>query len=466
MTDDSAHDDPRKVATTLAAVNWDLLAEKACQLLQAEVSSANWGRHTSGAFNLVRFLHVGEDVIVARIPLEWDPELPCSIPRRQSEVATMEYIKEHTKIPIPRVLQYSHSHTDIGRPYILMTNVDGVALSSIWDDLADEKREKVLGQVVEILLDLSEQRFSQIGALFRRKDSADQWEIRSESEITPTAMDTLLYRDSVSYWTASATKDMNNISETNFGAPAKEYEYAQAWFMRSCVPELYDARDDLNGFPVCPGDFHSQNIMVDDDLQITGIIDWEGSGTFPQASFAIHPFFIQDHPMWDDDHLLRKRNVRDQATFNRLMRIAESERSLNGSCPLSDAFETSRGRYLFQQGLHELLFKHIFEGDQEDEEEDDQEKEKDKEEEEKADDEEEEEEESFSVKFYWALMEHSILKHKSRQFERETQLAKEVRAILGVETLPPGIDKARFREIVVKYHVDLSDLDLKEFQPE
>ncbi|KAJ7578719.1 hypothetical protein C8J56DRAFT_355276 [Mycena floridula] len=441
-----AHENPR-IETTLKAVNWDILAEKACRLLQAEISSAKWGSHKRGAFNLVRFLHAGDREIVARIPLEWDPKLPSSVPRRQSEVATMQYIEEHTKIPIPHVFEYSHSHTEIGRPYILMSKVDGVALNTIWDDLADEKRKKVLEQVVEILLDLSEQRFSQMGALFRRGE--DSWEIRSESEISPTGMDTLLYPNSVSYWTASATEEMNSIFEKNFGAPAKEYTYAQAWFMRSCVPELYDAQDDQHGFPLCPGDFHSQNIIIDGDLQITGIIDWEGSGTFPVSSFAIHPFFIQDHPMWDKDHPLRERNVRDQATFNRLMRIAESKRRSNRNCPLTGAFETSRGRYLFQQREHTLLFKHIFGEDaiQADEE----------------DEPEEEAEEKFCVKFYWELMEHGLLRHKSRQFERETKLLKDVRAILGEELVPREIDRVGFKEIVVKHRDSLSDLDSKEF---
>jgi hypothetical protein len=54
-----------------------------------------------------------------------------------------------------------------------MTKVDGVALSSIWDDMKDAKREIVLRQVVDILLELASQRFDKVGMLFQQGSHAD-----------------------------------------------------------------------------------------------------------------------------------------------------------------------------------------------------------------------------------------------------------------------------------------------------
>ena len=54
-------------------------------------------------------------------------------------------------------------------------------LSSIWDDMEDSKREIVLRQVVDILLELAFQRFDEIGILLRqvtltpRMLTLDQW---------------------------------------------------------------------------------------------------------------------------------------------------------------------------------------------------------------------------------------------------------------------------------------------------
>jgi len=47
-----------------------------------------------------------------------------------------------------------------------------------------------------------------------------------------------------------------------------------------------------HGCPLCPGDFHSQTIMitdVDTHLRITGVIDWEFSGPEFAPSFAVPP---------------------------------------------------------------------------------------------------------------------------------------------------------------------------------
>ena len=424
----------------LETVQWDILAAKACRLLQA--GNAKWGEHTRGAYNLVRFLHLDDTVIVARVPLEWKMS-PMAVHRMESEIATMEYVREHTKIPVPRVLDYNTSGEDIGVPYMLMSKADGVPLSSVWDVMEDEKREKVFQQVVEILLDLAEQRFDKMGALFRQGSG---WELRSQSEITENEMDTVTFTNGVSYWVAVANAYMDRICNENFGAPAKEYQYAQGWFMRSLIPGLYDPVDDRDGFPLCPGDFHSQNILVD-GFHITAILDWERSGTCPFGSFAIYPFFIVDHPMWDTDNPLRARNVRDQATFNSLMRTAESRRNTSGTLPLSEMYETCQGRYLFEQAIqfpgmysviYPLLFAHIFG--------------------------EEEEDEPFSVQFYLALLDIGVLRKKSCQFAQETKLLQSVRRVLGEDCVYRGIDRKGFKDIVSKHINRLGELDLNGYR--
>ena len=59
--------------------------------------------------------------------------------------------------------------------------------------------------------------------------------------------------------------------------------------MRSLIPALYDTSLDTTGFPLCPADFHSQNIMISDadtSPRITVVIDWAFSGTHATSSFA------------------------------------------------------------------------------------------------------------------------------------------------------------------------------------
>ena len=91
----------------------------------------------------------------------------------------MQYVRAHTSIPVPRIIHHSVEVDSgcVGSSYIIMTKVDGVALSSIWKD---SKREIVLWQVVEILLEFASQSLEKLGMLFQQEshnDLKDAWYI-------------------------------------------------------------------------------------------------------------------------------------------------------------------------------------------------------------------------------------------------------------------------------------------------
>ena len=167
--------DPR-LERTIAAVDWNVVASIACRLL--EVSDCRWGSQLWGGYNVVRFLHMDDKnciVLVVRVPLRpeegWTAKnSKIFADRMSSEVATMQYVRAHTSVPVPRIIHHSVEVDSggVGSPYIIMTKVDGVALSSIWDDMEDSKREIVLRQVVDILLELASQRFDKVGMLFQQ----------------------------------------------------------------------------------------------------------------------------------------------------------------------------------------------------------------------------------------------------------------------------------------------------------
>jgi len=82
----------------------------------------------------------------------------------------MRYIATHANIPVPHVI-YNSVEPDgggVGSPYMVMSRVDGMPLSSVWDNMEDTKREIILRQVIDILLELVFHRFDKIGALFQR----------------------------------------------------------------------------------------------------------------------------------------------------------------------------------------------------------------------------------------------------------------------------------------------------------
>ena len=455
--DPLGHDDESdsRLETTIAAVDWNAVASVACRLLG--VTDWHWGSQLSGGYNVVRFLHmddINRTILVVRVPYRpeegWTAEnSKIFAGRLSSEVATMEYVRVHTSIPVPRIIHHSIEVDSggVGSPYIIMTKVDGVALCSIWDDMEDSKREIVLRQVVDILLELASQRFDKIGMLFQQDSPTDPksaWYIMPYiGSTTPGPGDTTVqaslyktFTSVIDYWLAYANIKLKTIHDTRFGHFNKIYEYGMTWCLRSLIPALYDPSLDTAGFPLCPGDFHSQNIMIvdaDTSPRISAVIDWEFSCTHGTSSFSQYPLFIVDHPQWEDDHPLRQRNIRDQATFISLMREAERKKDPTGDLPLSRAFASCQGVYLFEQSiqfpimaseLYPQLFAHIYGEDK-----------------------------AFSTEYYWALIEQGILKKEAQQFKEETEVWNEVLNTLGSELVSSNMSRTEFR-IVVQNHLD------------
>lgn len=57
--------------------------------------------------------------LVARVARRFMPRL-----KTESEVATMQYLREHTNVPVPRVFHYdSNPYNRLGGEYILMSKV-------------------------------------------------------------------------------------------------------------------------------------------------------------------------------------------------------------------------------------------------------------------------------------------------------------------------------------------------------
>ncbi|EJC99876.1 uncharacterized protein FOMMEDRAFT_170389 [Fomitiporia mediterranea MF3/22] len=447
--------DPR-VDLTFKAINWELLADVVCQ--HYEVQEANWGERKSGGYNLVRFLHLedkNKTTAVVRVPLH--PEDGMTPERAQlngqriaSEVATMQYIEEFTTIPVPHVILHSSAADGegVGSSYIVMTKVEGTLLAVEWDKMPDDKREIVLRQVADILLELASHRFDKIGALVKGEgEGRDAWKIEPLScvcdpdgeDYDPNASEKT-YSSGTDYWISKCNDKLKNIHENDFGSENKLYNYSFIWFLRSLIPALYDATLDESGFPLMPSDFHSQNIMVMDvetSPRITGVIDWEFCSTACTSSFAQYPFFIVDHPAWRDDHPQKPRNVRDQAAFNKIILEAEKKRDPNGDQPLSRAFANCQGVYLFEQcmssnlmfnTLYPQLYSYVF-GD----------------------------EDGFSTDYYWALCEHGILRREIKRFENEVEVWKEAKEVLRDEIGEQIFTRTEFRKFARQHEARFPD---------
>ena len=106
----------------------------------------------------------------------------------------------------------------------------------------------------------------------------------------------------------------------------------------SCAPSFLHCMTSplsIADFPLCPIDFHSQNIPIveaDTSPRISGDIDWEFSSTDGTSSFSTYPLFIVDNPSITHTKCSGSSNA-----FISLMREAKRKKDPKGDLPLSHA---------------------------------------------------------------------------------------------------------------------------------
>jgi aminoglycoside phosphotransferase len=90
-----------------------------------------------------------------------------------SEVATMRYVAQNTKIKVPEVYDWDCSTQNIIKtPYILMERLPGQPLFRILDELTIKNKMSVLSQIIDILFELwTKCQFEMIGSLYMENDS-------------------------------------------------------------------------------------------------------------------------------------------------------------------------------------------------------------------------------------------------------------------------------------------------------
>ncbi|KAF2817180.1 uncharacterized protein BDZ99DRAFT_374892, partial [Mytilinidion resinicola] len=88
--------------------------------------------------------------------------------KTQSEVATMTYIREHTKIPVPQVFAFDSSMDNaLGLEWILMEMAEGREYEQIEEDLSpEEDQDAIYGKVAEWTHELQGLGFDTIGSIY------------------------------------------------------------------------------------------------------------------------------------------------------------------------------------------------------------------------------------------------------------------------------------------------------------
>lgn len=247
--------------------------------------SINTDRFATGQQNVVLKLQFSDSecwVVRIRLPEEHVDSEAIEI-SMLNEVATMKLIHAKTNIPVPQVYGFDFAiDNQFGFRYLLMQGLPGHNLEKGLARCVPELYwDKVINQFADFYYQLSCLRFDSIGHLWMGKD------LDQEPCIIPGNENRCFYT-SLEYFYALQREKTKAVKAEH--ADDEQWGTA-AWVLEQALPSMVVEDHVYGPFPLCHLDLHHDNILVDDDFNITGIIDWSNAQTVPLERFLISPEF-------------------------------------------------------------------------------------------------------------------------------------------------------------------------------
>ncbi|CAG8223107.1 unnamed protein product [Penicillium salamii] len=135
-----------------------------------------------GAFNKLYDVKIDDETFIIRISLPVDPSHKVA-----SEVATIDWIRLTTSLPVPRVITYQSSPDNlIEFEWILMTKVPGKLLADVWKSLSIhfDVKARLVKELAANMACLFRNQLQGIGNIHRKSSALEQ--SQSAEQTSPT----------------------------------------------------------------------------------------------------------------------------------------------------------------------------------------------------------------------------------------------------------------------------------------
>ncbi|KAI0247102.1 phosphotransferase enzyme family-domain-containing protein [Lactifluus subvellereus] len=325
----------------------DIAIARAIALRHLPVIASGYGIRffSAGTFNKLYSLYPLDndegtvESFIMRISLPVDPYFKTA-----SEVATLQFVRKNTSIPVPHVIAFdSSSDNELGFEWILMGKLPGVSLKSLWESqaLVWEERVQITKTLAGYVKQLMSFKFPLMGSLYpstRREVERVAWlkDVSSKTRFVPLLDDAefsmgpvvtipFFYGDrvhlqpdrgpfetSLSYLTSLLHLHVTSTTSRKIAASADdEYDeddiselddaIAAYQSILSILPSFFPPEaSSQETFSLYHDDMSSNNILIDPAThRITGIVDWECVSLQPAWHVARVPQLL-DGPEVDD----------------------------------------------------------------------------------------------------------------------------------------------------------------------
>ena len=231
------------------------------------------------------------------------------------EAETLELLSEHTKLPSPEVIGYSATlDNEYGFPYIVMEELPGKSATELWYEdhgetpslETEQKRLVFLRSLARHMTELNNLSFKQIGIPMDPFIETGNFDDIDPDQLPVSKYYVWPFRDSfdvVERGPFTSTQMYIKNSRDEDEVPSVDDD--NLTYSKCQKIGLYKILDMVLAHPVFTStpsdtfalrhsDLDTQNILVDDAGNITGILDWDGSLAMPRCvGHSAVPHFLE-----------------------------------------------------------------------------------------------------------------------------------------------------------------------------
>lgn len=251
----------------------------------------------SGSFNvnfIVEFRDKSKCVVrIPILPFVYDPWSKVL-----SHVAVSKYLKETTQIPVARVRAFGRNErlsNDGNNEYffLILDFIPGQSLTNrLLFESTVERRANFFSQLIEILVELRQTSFPALGSLMPGTDTG----LPAVGDLQSIPLDELRRSvpptTSVREYMESQLQIVSDTLAVPVADQAIDDMKLEAFAVHFMEKDLINTGpdDEENGYPLYHSDLRLANIIVNDELQINGVIDWDDASTVPKQLFSPPPW--------------------------------------------------------------------------------------------------------------------------------------------------------------------------------
>jgi len=337
----------KKVEEIISKGNWTFLCAEAAKQHRSSFMSGNaikctvnLSKYTLGTYNAVFELSFSDHTFwVARIRLWGDADCETEM---LSEIATMRMVNARTSIPVPTVFTYNCDANNLfGYPYMLMGALPGKHLDDQFAfSVPTSFQPKIAAQLAKYVWELSQITFDGSGRIWCGYELDEEPQVISfpvlEGEIGP-------FNSSRAYFFGIRQEINRAVHDQHLNDEDWPQWLASCEVLTRAIPLMISPQFRRGPFPLYHRDFHYNNILVDDDFNITGALDWSGARTVPVERFAAYAD-LMTYP------LLSEEENRPIVEFRSLFISAyrQLEAASKASFSLSDVFDSTLPEVIYR----------------------------------------------------------------------------------------------------------------------